>query len=117
MFCRTVWRAKAGALGAIAALFFGAALQAGDRVHSGDRLAAGAPPAPVAARIVSVRTAVSVLVTLPATPAAETFRVNLRGPDGLVRQFPVAGGRAAIQFRQVFLRPGESLAIRWTPVK
>jgi hypothetical protein len=116
MFRQRVSWLKGAAL-CVAVLLFTAPLQAGDRVHSGDRLVAAAQPASPPARVVSLRTAVSVLVTLPAAPAAEAFHVNLRGPDGQVRQFPVEGGRAAIQFRQVLLRPGESLAIRWTPAK
>jgi hypothetical protein len=117
MYRRRGYLLKA-ALCAAALLSFSAPLLAGDRVHSGDRLASGSVPAPsITVRAAPLRV-VSVLVTLPgAAPAAEAFYVNLREPDGQVRRFPVEGGRAAIQFRQVYLRPGESLAIHWTPAK
>jgi hypothetical protein len=39
--------------------------------------------------------------------------VNLRGPDGQVRRFPVEGGRQAIQSPQVIvLRPGSTVTVR-----
>jgi hypothetical protein len=71
-------------------------------------------PAPAAvARLVPVRVAISVVAT-PPQPAQEPVYVNLRGPDGQVRRFPVEGGRAAIQSAPVVvLRPGQSVTIRW----
>jgi hypothetical protein len=56
--------------------------------------------------------ALSVTVEVPAQPAKEPVYVDLRGPDGQVRRFLVEGGREAIQYRQVTLRPGESVTIR-----
>jgi hypothetical protein len=56
-----------------------------------------------------------VIVTPPA--AARTtapLAVNLRGPDGVVRSFPVAGGPEAIQRREVIVRPGESATLNVT---
>jgi hypothetical protein len=51
---------------------------------------------------------VSVVVT-PQRPAAPYY-VNIRGPDGQVRRFPVEGGRGAIQTPSaVVLRPGASV--------
>jgi hypothetical protein len=69
-------------------------------------------PAPVI-RVAAQPVTVSVAVT-PARVAPEVFYVNLRGPDGQVRRFPVEGGRAAIQTPEVIvLRPGISVTIRW----
>jgi len=45
------------------------------------------------------------------------MNVELLGPDGLVRRFPVEGGTAAIQYRNVVLRPGGMLTINWVPSK
>jgi hypothetical protein len=60
---------------------------------------------------------VSVAVTPPQT-AKEVVYVNLRGPDGQVRRFPVEGGREAIQSPQVIvLRPGASVTVRWVVSK
>jgi hypothetical protein len=93
-------------------------LVAGEHVRSGSWLATRVPtaPAPVvrpAARAPSVSVSTSVTVIVPAQPAREQVYVQLRGPDGKVRRFPVEGGREAIQVRQVVLRPGESLTINW----
>jgi hypothetical protein len=56
-----------------------------------------------------------VTVTRPA-PAQTTapLVVNLRGPDGVVRAFPLAGGPEAIQRQEVVVRPGESATINVT---
>lgn len=60
---------------------------------------------------------VSVVVTPPRV-AEERFYVNLRGPDGELRRYPVEGGRAAIQTPEVIvLRPGTSVTIRWMAAK
>ena len=57
---------------------------------------------------------VSVIVTTPVQPTAAPVYVDIRGPDGQVRRFPVEGGRAAIQAAPaVVLRPGQSVTIRW----
>jgi hypothetical protein len=61
--------------------------------------------------------AVSIVVAPPAPVAEEPLSVDLRGPDGQIRRFPVEGGRAAIQTTQVVLRPGESVTIRWVAAK
>jgi hypothetical protein len=59
-------------------------------------------------------TPVSISVVVPAAPqpAEEPTYVELRGPDGQVRRFPIEGGRDAIQYRQVALRPGESVTFQ-----
>jgi hypothetical protein len=74
-------------------------------------------PAPTPAPVVSswarpVTFALS--MTVPAK-TKENVEVDLRGPDGQVRRFVVEGGTAAIQYRNVMLRPGEALTIHWTP--
>jgi hypothetical protein len=52
----------------------------------------------------------------PAAPAALT--VKLRGPDGVVRSFPVEGGRASIQpAQQIIVRPGSSATINVTAAR
>jgi hypothetical protein len=56
--------------------------------------------------------ALLVTVTRPApaqTPAP--LVVNLRGPNGEVRSFPVAGGPEAIRRQEVIVRPGESATL------
>jgi hypothetical protein len=56
-----------------------------------------------------------VTVTQPAAArAAAPLAVNLRGPDGLVRSFPVEGGPEAIQRREVIVHPGESATVNVT---
>src|SRR5262249_13352420 len=71
------------------------------------------PPAPVRAAPPPQMT-VSVAVP-PATPqpAGGPVFVNLRGPDGQVRRFPVEGGAKAIETTQIVIRPGQSVTIRW----
>jgi hypothetical protein len=54
----------------------------------------------------------SVVVTVPAQPTTEPVYVDIRGPDGQVRSYEVEGGREAIQYRQVVVRPGGSVTIR-----
>jgi hypothetical protein len=60
---------------------------------------------------------ISVVVMLAPQAAMKPAQVALRGPDGQVRRFPVVGGRDAIQYRQVVLRPGQSLTIQWVAAK
>jgi hypothetical protein len=60
----------------------------------------------------------SVVVTPAPRPAVAPYYVDLRGPDGQVRRFPVEGGRAAIQAPPVVvLRPGETLTLRLQATK
>lgn len=51
-------------------------------------------------------TPVEVAVTEPEGP---TEMVNIRGPNGEVRSFPIAGGRKAIKARTLIVRPGQTL--------
>ena len=80
-------------------------------------------PKAASVRVVSSSARPAPLVTLavavasPNQPAAEPVYVGIRGPDGQLRRFPVEGGRAAIQYRQVVLHPGDSLTIQWTAPK
>lgn len=91
---------------------------AGDRDHAADRPStyvqrAPAPTVPAGPMPMTV----SVVVTTASQPARETLQVDLRGPNGQVRRFPVEGGRAAIRYRQIVLRPGESVTIHWVAAK
>jgi hypothetical protein len=60
---------------------------------------------------------ISVVVTAPNQPAKAPAYVDLRGPDGKVRRFPVEGGQAAIQTRQLVLHAGQSLTLVWLAPK
>src|SRR5262245_42237853 len=64
--------------------------------------------APPAALVVSVTRPAE----QPAAPTAAPLLVDIRGPDGTVRTFPVEGGRAAIQTQTVIVRPGETMTLR-----
>jgi hypothetical protein len=57
---------------------------------------------------------VRVVVTRAARAPAPEY-VTLRGPDGVVRTFPLEGGREAIVVREVTLRPGEQLTLNVNP--
>ncbi|MGH7170434.1 MAG: hypothetical protein ACRELG_09180 [Gemmataceae bacterium] len=43
------------------------------------------------------------------SPEGITEMVNIRGPDGKVRSFPIVGGRKAIKARTIIVRPGQSI--------
>jgi hypothetical protein len=79
------------------------------------------PPPPAHAVSAPVAPAAPVTVSVVVTPpraAKEVLYVNLRGPDGQVRRFPVEGGRDAIQSPQVIvLRPGATVTVRWVVSK
>jgi hypothetical protein len=70
-------------------------------------------PSPSAQRTPSFNS-VRVVVTRAARAPAPEY-VSLRGPDGVVRTFPLEGGREAIVVREVTLRPGEGLTINVNP--
>jgi hypothetical protein len=55
------------------------------------------------------------VTTSPAV--TEPVRIALRGPNGDVRQFPLEGGQAAIQYQEVVIRPGQSVSIQWVAAK
>jgi hypothetical protein len=94
---------------------------AGEHVRGGDRAASRtqAVVAPVARAVqttpVVAPVTIAVAVTTPSKPATEQMFVNLRGPDGKLRRFPIEGGREAIQSPTVVvLRPGQSVTIQMT---
>jgi hypothetical protein len=107
---RNVPKVKEGVLLAAAFLLMAPPALAGGRVTAG-RPAAPPQPAP-AVRVVYLPAPVSVVVTVPGQPAKPAVYANLRGPDGQVRRFAVEGGRAAIQYQQVVLRPGQSVTVQ-----
>lgn len=51
-------------------------------------------------------------------PEGATEMVTIRGPNGEVRSFPIAGGRKAIKARTIIVRPGQtlSLTVRGGPI-
>jgi hypothetical protein len=118
MSWRNVPFVKEAALIAAAFLFVFPQVQAGDKEHSPSPRIVHPQPAPSpSVRAMPQPATYSVVVTMPVQPPSKPFYVNLRGPDGQVRRFPVEGGPAAIRYRQVVLHPGESLTIRWTAAK
>jgi hypothetical protein len=106
---RITWGAASGL-----ALLLATALLAGEHARSGSTSQRSAQPTPA---VVVRPAAVSIVVAPPAPVVEEPLAVDLRGPDGQIRRFPVEGGRAAIQTTQVVLRPGESVTIRWVAAK
>ncbi len=94
-------------------------VEAGGMVPTAGRsryVATAASPATTTATVAR-RVTVAVAVRMPAKPAEENVEVDLRGPDGQVRRFPVEGGLTAIQYRNITLRPGEAVTIHWVPAK
>jgi hypothetical protein len=93
----------------------GASMRAGDAHNA---MQPSPPPQPVpVVRVVPVPAVVSVAVTVAPQPATGSIQVNLRGPDGQLRRFPLEGGREAIEYEQIVLRPGQSVTIRWVAAK
>jgi hypothetical protein len=115
-----VW--KGSLLSAAAFLLLAPQVMAGGRVVTAGRPMSQTPvaasqPAPNSFAHAGTRQVViSVVVAAPTQPAKE-LNVELLGPDGLVRRFPAEGGTAAIQYRNVVLRPGGMLTIHWVPSK
>jgi hypothetical protein len=55
----------------------------------------------------------SIAVSTPADrPEDEPVVVDIQGPDGKVRAFPLEGGRETVRVRQVVVRPGETVTLR-----
>ncbi len=118
MAWRSVPFVKEAALVAAAFLLAIPPARAGDKEHGATRRTPSAQSAHThVVRAAPQPAAISVVVTTPARPAQKPVYVDLLGPDGQVRRFLVEGGRAAIQFQQVVLRPGQSLTIRWLAAK
>jgi hypothetical protein len=118
---RSVSLVKAAALAAATFLLIAPQVRAGASMRAGDAHNAMQPspppqPAPVV-QVVQVPVLVSVGVTVVPQRAMGSVQVNLRGPDGQLRRFPVEGGREAIEYEQIVLRPGQSVTIRWVAAK
>jgi hypothetical protein len=109
---------KEAALLAAALLLMEHTTLAGEHVRAGDQPSIRSQLAFArVARVVSLPQTVSVVVgTAPQSAPAPVY-VDIRGLDGQMRRFPLEGGRTAIQYRQLLLRPGEMLTIRWSPAK
>jgi hypothetical protein len=84
---------------------------AGDRVHAGRQTTTSQTAPAVVTKAAAQSIVVSVVTTKAAQPANERAFVDLRGPDGQVRRFPVEGGPEAIEVRRLVLRPGQTLTI------
>lgn len=114
MSWRKIPSVKASLLSAATLLLLSAPAQAG---KSSTAPTWPPPPAPHVVAPVVRAAAAAVTVSVAVTPpraAKEVVYVNLRGPDGQVRRFPVEGGREAIQPTQlIVLRPGASVTVRW----
>jgi hypothetical protein len=112
---------KGAALAAATLLLIAPQVHAGPAVRAGDAHNAMQPSPPPqlvpVIQVVQVPVLVSVAVTVVPQPAVESVQVNLRGPGGELRRFPVEGGRQAIQYEQIVLRPGQSVTIRWVAAK
>jgi hypothetical protein len=110
---------KKAALVAAAFLLMSSPVLAGEHVRAGTRPAASPQPAPApVAHTATAGVTISFAVTTSSQPVTEPVYVDLRGPDGQVRRFPVEGGREAIQYRQpVVLRAGQSVTIQWVAAK
>ena len=91
---------------------------AGDVFHAAKRPTAPSRPAPVPVVRAAPRPVVLVVsLRTPARAAPEPVYVDLRGPDGSLRRFPLAGARDVIQSPRLVLRPGDSLTLHWGPAK
>jgi len=82
------------------------------------RSAAASPPA-IPTRYIAVppAPAMSNVVVSIGEPANKPTVVDIRGPDGKVRSFPVASGNDVIRPRTIVLHPGDSLTIRFAAAR
>jgi hypothetical protein len=95
-------------------LWAGDASAGGSHYNSAPYRAVPAPSNPAPPVIYSNAAPVSVTVSVaPPKPEVKPMVVSIRGPEGEVRKFPVEGGEAAIEVRQVILHAGQSVTIRW----
>jgi hypothetical protein len=114
MSLRAIQLTRAAILSLGAVLLAGSGLQAGDRAlttsHPVAQPATQPAPAPSPRFLPPPE---PFTITLAVTPpvAKEPVFVQLRGPDGNVRSFPLEGGRDAITYSPVVLRPGQSLTM------
>ena len=117
MSWRRVPFVKGAVLALAAFLLLGSSLLAGPGVPGRIHTTSSPQPAPATvARVTPSAITISIVVEAP-RPVTAPLTVDLRGPDGQVRRFPVEGGREAIQVQSVTVRAGESVTIRWTPAK
>jgi hypothetical protein len=91
-------------------------LRAGDRVLSTTHPAIKPAPPPTVRPLIPMET-VGVTVSLPRPAVKEPTFIQLRGPDGRVRSFPIEGGTDAITYTSVVLRPGQSVTIHLAAAK
>jgi hypothetical protein len=118
MSCRGVVFVKQIALLAAVLLLFVPQALAGPPFRAASRPVVLSPlPTTPVTHLARPTAAASVVLTVPAPAAADAVYVDLRGPDGQVRRFPLEGGRAAIQVQEVVLRPGSSVTIQWAAAK
>jgi hypothetical protein len=82
-----------------------------ERVRSSASFAPLATPHYTATTAVSAATP-NVIVSI-GEPASKQPLVDIRGPDGKIRSFPVAGGKEVIRPRTIVLHPGDSLTIQF----
>jgi hypothetical protein len=95
-------------------LLFATTALGGEHVRAATRPAVASP---AAVRPASQTVSYSVTVQRAASPKPPTF-VNLRGPDGKVRRFPLEGDIVVLPSGgQVALRPGRSITIWWVAAK
>jgi hypothetical protein len=85
--------------------------QVRERVRSSTSPSSVASPRYVAAPAEPVTPNVVVSIGEPTTN--QSALVDIRGPDGKVRSFPLAGGYEVIKPRTIVLRPGDSLTIQF----
>ncbi len=112
MFCRSSLVVKT-ALCVTAFLLSTSLALAGEHVRSPKPTATS----PAVVRTVGQPVTYSVTVKPVEPPKAPVF-VNLRGPDGKVRRFPLEGDIVVLSpGSQVSVRPGRSLTIWWMAAK
>ena len=117
MSWRKVPFVKGAVLALAAFLLLGSPLLAGPGVPGRVHPTSSSQPAPATvARVTPSAITIAIVVEAP-RPATAPFTVDLRGPDGQVRRFPVEGGRETIKVQSVTVRPGQSVTILWTPTK
>ena len=118
MSWRRVCSLEQGVLFAAGFLLLAPPVLAGEVVRAAKRPTAPSRPAPVpVVRAAPRPVALVVVLSTSARAAPETVYVDLRGPDGSVRRFPLEGARDVIQSPQLVLRPGDSLTLHWRPAK
>ncbi len=88
---------------------------AGEHVRAARPAAVPSSAVPVPVVRVIPSTTISVTTSTPTQGNNDAAYINLRGPDGQLRRFPVEGGAAQMASRVIVLRPGQSLTIVYLP--